>query len=67
MSDSDTTQWATTAGTMRLESQPIRGRMAERDAERMLDPRSTPHVPLRVLARAQAEGFTEALEPPLLR
>jgi hypothetical protein len=52
---------------MRLESQPIRGRMAERDAEQMRDPRSTPHVPLRVLARAQAEGFTEALEPPLLR
>ena len=37
------------------------------DAEQMRDPRSTPHVPLRVLARAQAEGFTEALEPPLLR
>ncbi len=59
------TQWSTTAGTMRLESQPIRGRMAERDAERMLDPRSTPHVPLRVLARAQAERFEEDRSPLL--
>lgn len=60
------TQWSTAAGTMRLESQPIRGRMAERDAERQLDPRSTPHVPLRVLARAQNETFEDAarLPPP---
>jgi len=61
------TQWSTAAGTMRLESQPIRGRMAERDAERELDPRSTPHVPLRVLARAHAESFEEASVPPPAR
>lgn len=64
MSDDHTTQWATSAGTMRLESPPIRGRMFERELEKLPDPRATPHVPLREVARAQAAERLERTRWP---